>query len=522
MKPATFDMLVIGGGINGAGIARDAAGRGLRVCLVEMSDLGSATSSASTKLIHGGLRYLEHREFRLVRHALEERERLWAIAPHIIWPLRFVLPHRKGLRPAWLLRLGLLIYDNLGGRKLLPPTKTVRLESHPVGAPLRDVSSIAFEYSDCWVQDNRLVVLNARDAESHGADIRVRTRCVSAQREGSLWKAVLEDTETGIQQIVQAKVLVNAAGPWVGKVLSNVVGLSSNQGARLVKGSHIVVDKLYDHDRCYIFQNPDGRIFFAIPYEQDFTLVGTTDSDYKADPAAVHASHDDIAYLVNAANSYFKNALTAHDVIWSYAGVRALYDNGASSAQETTRDYVLRLEGGVGRAPILSVFGGKITTYRCLAEEALDKLGSIFPAWLAGRGWTSGKALPGGDFRVGTADELAHSIQSEYPFLTEFEVRRFVRHYGTETREILGKARNRAALGREFGGYLTEAEVNFSMTREYARTAEDIVWRRTKSGLRMRTEDIEELDVYLRNRRKQLAAAYQAANTDMDEWGTSA
>lgn len=501
MTGALYDIAVIGGGINGAGIARDAAGRGLKVLLTEQSDLGSATSSASTKLIHGGLRYLEHYEFRLVRHALEERERLWAIAPHIVWPLRFVLPHRKGLRPAWLLRLGLFIYDHLGGRRLLPATRTLRLRSDPLGAPLRDVSAIGFEYSDCWVQDNRLVVLNVRDAAMRGADVRVRTRCVSARRDRDVWRVALEDVETGVRSEIRARALVNAAGPWVDKVLSDVVGVPAKGSVRLVQGSHIVVPKLYDHDRCYIFQNPDGRIFFAIPYEEDFTLIGTTDRDYGAAPEEVRATEEEIGYLVAAASSYFRKPITAADVVWSYSGVRALYNDGASSAQETTRDYVLSLDRPGMEAPLLSVFGGKITTYRCLAEDALDKLAGVFPDWRRQVGWTAQEPLPGGAFAVEGAEALAQSLRDEHPFLSPREARRLVRHYGLEARDILTGARRAEDLGRSFGGSLTEAEIAFLMDREYARTAADVVWRRTKSGLRMSPEEIEALDRWMQDRR---------------------
>ncbi|RVT70266.1 glycerol-3-phosphate dehydrogenase [Agrobacterium sp. CNPSo 2736] len=501
MTETVYDLVIIGGGINGAGIARDAAGRGLKVLLAEQADLGSATSSNSTKLIHGGLRYLEHYEFRLVRHALAERERLWAIAPHIIWPLRFVLPHRKGLRPAWLLRLGLFIYDHLGGRRLLPATTTLRLKTDPAGAPLRDVSSVGFEYSDCWVQDNRLVVLNVRDAASLGADVRVGTRCVSARRDKGLWVVRLQDAETGAGSEVRARAIVNAAGPWVDKVVGDITGGGAPARVRLVQGSHVVVRKLYDHDRCYIFQNPDGRIFFAIPYEEDFTLIGTTDRDYQGAPDKVEASAEEIDYLVAAASSYFKRQLTAADVVWTYSGVRALYDNGAAKAQETTRDYVLLLDRPAGQAPLLSVFGGKITTFRCLAEDALDRLAAIFPDWNRDRGWTARRALPGGGFPVGTADDLISDLRADFPFLSVRQARRLVRHYGLEAREILGTAKSREDLGRDFGGSLTEAEVNFLMEREYARTAADIVWRRTKSGLRMTVGEIEALDIWMRQRR---------------------
>ncbi|KQS59381.1 glycerol-3-phosphate dehydrogenase [Rhizobium sp. Leaf371] len=517
MSAPVFDLAIVGGGINGAGIARDAAGRGLKVLLVERADLGAATSSASTKLIHGGLRYLEHYEFKLVRHALAERERLWAIAPHIIWPLRFVLPHRKGLRPAWLLRLGLFLYDHLGGRRRLPATVTRRLRTDPVGQPLRDVSGIGFEYSDCWVQDNRLVVLNVRDAARNGADIRVRTACLAARRQADHWQLTLGDEETGARSDVSARAVVNAAGPWVDTFLSGVAGLNAGGRARLVQGSHIVVPRLYDHDRCYIFQNPDGRIIFAIPYEDDFTLIGTTDQDYRGDPRDVKASPAEIAYLVRAISSYFKREITEKDVVWTYSGVRSLYDDGAASAQETTRDYVLALDQGSdtsssptsSQAPLLSVFGGKITTYRCLAEDALDRLAALFPEIGAKRGWTATRALPGGDFPAGTAGALVADLCETYGFLSEREARRLVRHYGLEARDILGTARRADDLGRAFGGSLTEREVLFLMDREYAREAADIVWRRTKSGLRMTPEEIAALDVFMAQRRRERRAAAQ-------------
>jgi len=497
MSDAPFDIAIIGGGINGAGIARDAAGRGLKVLLVEQDDLGGATSCASTKLIHGGLRYLEHYEFRLVRHALAERERLWAIAPHIIWPLRFVLPYRKGLRPVWLLHLGLFLYDHIGGRKLLPPAKRLKLRNDPVGAILRDVSAIGFEYSDCWVQDNRLVVLNIRDAARNGADIRVRTSCVAARRQGDIWYLTLKDEANGNENVLCARALVNAAGPWVDKVLTDVAGITAKGRVRLVQGSHIVVNRLYAHDRCYILQNPDGRIFFSIPYEEDFTLIGTTDRDYHGDPRAVKASREEIDYLLDAASSYFKVQLSDDDVVWSYSGVRPLYDDGAAKAQATTRDYVLQLDGDKDTAPILSIFGGKITTYRCLAEEALDKLSSIFSGWNERRGWTANRALPGGEFPVGTQAELIRSIHHEHPYLNMREVRRLVRHYGLDARTILDGARHRTDLGRSFGGDLTEREIDFLMRYEYAVTAQDVVWRRTKSGLRMSEAEIEALDLYM-------------------------
>ena len=497
-----YDLVVIGGGVNGCGVARDAAGRGLKILLCERGDLGSGTSSASTKLIHGGLRYLEHYEFKLVRHALIERETLWKIAPHIIWPLRFVLPHRPGLRPAWLLRLGLFLYDHIGGRKLLPATRTLKLDRDAAGPPLRDVSGPAFEYSDCWVQDNRLVVLNARDAEQRGAEIRVGTVCLSARREGALWRVELRDVETGAVETIFARALVNAAGPWVAQVLGAVVASNTPAKVRLVQGSHIVVRKLYEHDRCYFFQNPDGRIFFTIPYEEDFTLIGTTDQDYPGDPAAVKATETEIEYLISGANSYFRRTLRREDVVWTYSGVRPLYDDGASAAQNATRDYVLTLDGGADQAPLLNIFGGKITTYRRLAEDALRTLTNVIPELSRHAGWTATAALPGGDFPTDGAAALVKTLMREYPDLDQRQAARLVRHYGTEGRAILSAGRTRS-----FGGDLTEAEVAHLMDKEYARCAEDVVWRRTKSGLRMSAEEIAALDGWMKARRRARAEA---------------
>ena len=504
---ARYDLVVIGGGINGAGIARDAAGRGLTTLLVEQNDLASATSSASTKLIHGGLRYLEHYAFRLVRHALAEREVLWAAAPHIIWPMRFVLPYQPGLRPAWMLRAGLFLYDHIGGRKKLPPTRTLRLNRDPAGAPLRGKTGIAFEYSDCWVQDARLVVLNARDAQARGAEIRVRTRFRSAARVGSLWRVGLEDARTGAHFEVGARVIVNAAGPWVTEVVGNIADAHGSASVRLVQGSHIVVPKLYDHDRCYFFQLADGRIFFAIPYEDDFTLIGTTDQDYLGDPAAVRASEADIDYLCEAASQCFTSPVLREHVVWSYSGVRPLYDDGSTAAKDATRDYVLTLQGGDGAPALLSVFGGKITTYRRLAEDALAKLGAVMPEAQRHAGWTATAKLPGGDFAVDGVLALTAALRQEYPFLSEPEACRYVRHYGTETRRILGRSRRREDLGRTFGVELTEAEVAYLMANEYALVAADVVWRRTKAGLRMTADDLAALEAWMAARATPALAA---------------
>lgn len=501
-----YDLAVIGGGINGCGIARDAAGRGASVVLFEQGDFASGTSSASTKLIHGGLRYLEHYKFRLVREALLEREVIWAIAPHIVWPLRFVLPHHSGLRPNWLLRVGLFLYDNLGGRKRLPGTRSVDLGSDPAGKPLKSEFKRGFEYSDCWVEDSRLVVLNAQDAADRGASIRPRTRVVAANRSAGLWHVTVESRETGLRETVLAKVLVNAAGPWVGDVLTGIVQAEAPAGVRLVQGSHIVVRKLYDHGKCYIFQNADNRIVFAIPYEKDFTLIGTTDLDYRGDPAEVRASEEEIAYLCAAASEYFAKPIERDDVVWTYSGVRPLYDDGASKAQEATRDYVLSLDAPENAAPLLSVFGGKITTYRRLAEAALDKLRSSLPAATV-PSWTGSQPLPGGDFPVDGYDALVEAVERDHRFLERRHVERLVRAYGTRARAILDGAQRVEDLGRVFGADLTEREVIYLMESEWAATSDDVLWRRSKLGLRLSPEQKAALDDYMRRRAPTASAA---------------
>ncbi|WP_269585643.1 glycerol-3-phosphate dehydrogenase [Roseibium sp. Sym1] len=492
---ADYDLLVIGGGINGTGIARDAVGRGASVMLVEMGDLAGATSSASTKLIHGGLRYLEYYEFDLVRKALKEREVLWRMAPHIAWPLRFILPHHKDLRPAWLLRLGLFLYDHLGGRKLLPATKTVRLDQQPFSQGLKQLFHKGFEYSDCWVDDARLVVLNARDAADRGADIRTRTKCVSARRDGDTWTALLKDLATGEESTVTAKVIVNAAGPWVADMLNGVVGSNNSSRIRLVKGSHIIVPRQFDHDRCFIFQNGDGRIVFAIPYENDFTLVGTTDVDFTGDLGEVEISQDEIAYLCKAVSEYLEKPVTPADVVHTYSGVRPLYDDGAKDAKAATRDYVLELDGGADTPAVLSVFGGKITTYRKLAEQVLAKLEPYLPFE---RGvWTAGAPLPGGDFKVDAFDDEVARLEKDYPFLGQVLATRLIRLYGTDARHFLGEAKSTADLGQCFGYNLYEAEVKWLMEREWARTAADVLWRRTKLGLRLSSEEAAVLEAFM-------------------------
>jgi glycerol-3-phosphate dehydrogenase len=500
-----FDLAIIGGGVNGCGIARDAAGRGARVVLFEQDDLASGTSSASTKLIHGGLRYLEHYEFRLVREALMEREVIWRLAPHIVRPLRFVLPHRQGLRPRWLLRLGLLLYDHLGGGRRLPASRGLDLTRDPAGEPLQSQFRHGFEYSDCWVDDSRLVVLNARDAAERGADIRPRTRVVEAVREAGQWRLATLRQDGGEPVMVVAGALVNATGPWVGQVLDQVFHAAAPAAVRLVKGSHIVVRRLFDHDRAYIFQNADGRIVFAIPYERAFTLIGTTDRDYHGDPALAMASEDEIAYLCAAASGYFRAPVGPGEVVWSYAGVRPLYDDGASKAQEATRDYVLGLDVPSGEAPLVSVFGGKITTYRRLAEAVLDQLRDHIPAarqpsgqrfWQ--RSWTSDAPLPGGDFPPDGYAALVDETLRVHPYLDRPLVARLVRAYGTRTARLLHGARAMADLGRHFGAGLTEREVTYLMREEWAVTAEDVVWRRSKLGLRLSLEERGILDAFMR------------------------
>jgi len=486
MSGSEYDLAIIGGGINGCGIARDAAGRGLSVFLCDQGDLGGATSSASTKLIHGGLRYLEFYEFRLVREALVEREVLLSSAPHIVRPLRFVLPHHKGLRPSWLLRLGLFLYDHLGGRRILPPTRSLDLRHDAAGEPLKAEYRRGFEYSDCLVDDSRLVILNAIDARARGADIRPRLRCVSARRDAGSWTLTLQDTISGERSVVRAGCLINAAGPWVADVLSDVVNLNRPESVRLVKGSHIVTRKLFEGDNAYIFQNADGRIVFAIPFEDDYTLIGTTDLDYDGDPAGIEIRDDEIAYLLEVAGSYLRNPIDRDDIVWTYSGVRPLYDDGASSAQAATRDYTLELDAPEGGAPLLSVFGGKITTYRRLAEQALADLGGHLSM---GPAWTHASSLPGGDFPFDGFESLERSLRQSYPFLSAPHLRRLARAYGTRARQLLGGATSLADLGQNFGADLTEAEVRFLLNQEWAQSPDDILWRRTKLGLRLSRAD---------------------------------
>ena len=510
------DLFIIGGGINGCGIARDAAGRGLSVALAEMNDLASATSSSSTKLFHGGLRYLEFFEFRLVREALIEREVLLKAMPHISWPLRFVLPYHKdmrfdastptsrlismfmpwmkGRRPQWLIRLGLFIYDHLGGRNILPSTSTVDVVSDEVGLPLQDRFKKAYEYSDCWVDDARLVVLNARDAAKRGAQILTRTQVLSASCDDGIWQIKTRDTESDQQKTFYARMLVNAGGPWVGDIIQSAMRLNSHEGVRLVRGSHIVTRKLYDHDKCYFFQGEDGRIIFSIPYERDFTLIGTTDADHIDISAKPQCTPQEEEYLLNFANQYFKQRIKAEDVVWKFSGVRPLYDDGAASATAATRDYTLKVDSSAG-APALNIFGGKITTYRRLAESAMEKISQCLE--VKNKNWTAGVALPGGNFPVAEVEDLVADLRSRYEFLDDFWVWRLVRAYGTDTYDILGSSSQVSDLGRTFGASLTEAEVSWLVKNEFARTAEDVIWRRSKLGLRLANKQIQALDDWM-------------------------
>ncbi len=475
----TVDLFVIGGGINGAGIARDAAGRGLSVILCEKDDLAQGTSSRSGKLVHGGLRYLEYYEFRLVREALIEREVLLASAPHIIWPMRFVLPHSPADRPAWLVRLGLLLYDHLGGRKRLPGTRTLDLGRAPEGQPIKDQYRRGFEYSDCWVDDARLVVLNALDAAERGAQVLTRTACTSARREGDLWRVVFDGPEGS--QTVMARALVNAGGPWVNDIIGRVVGSNSRRKVRLVKGSHIITRKFWDGDHAYLVQNHDKRVIFINPYEGDKALIGTTDIPYDGAPEKVAVDETEIAYLLAAVNRYFKQALQPEDVVQSFSGVRPLYDDGAGNPSSVTRDYVFDLDDN--GAPLLNVFGGKITTFRKLAEHGMQKLRATFPAM--GPDWTVHGHLPGGDIAGADIGVFINGLMSDYPWLSRPLAGHYARLYGTRSRRLIGNATNLEGLGRHFGGLLYAAEALYLTAQEWAHTPEDVLTRRTKHALHL-------------------------------------
>ena len=475
-----IDLLVIGGGVNGAGIARDAVGRGLSVTLCEKDDLAQHTSSASTKLIHGGLRYLEQFEFRLVRESLQEREVLLAAAPHIIWPLRFVLPVDKGMRPAWMLRAGLALYDTIGGRSSLPGTRGVALREPPHRNVLRNRLKRGFEYSDCWVEDSRLVVLTARDAMERGARIATRTRCVALERRADRWHATLHGP--GGEETIEAKAVVNAAGPWVDDLAKLALGTGTPSRLRLVKGSHIVVPRKYPGDHAYIFQQPDNRIVFAIPFERHFTLIGTTDRMFRGDPDAVAISEDERTYLRDAAARYFKSGITEDEIVHSFAGVRPLYEDNSSRNSTVTRDYVFELDAD-GGAPILSIYGGKLTTYRRLAEHALAKLAHQLPM---GAAWTRAAPLPGGDLEDFAT--FLWEAADRHPWVPGEMLLRLARAYGTRIDRILGSAAALDDLGEHFGGDLYEAELRHMVDAEFAASAEDAMWRRSKLGLHLPAE----------------------------------
>ncbi len=476
-----YDLVVVGGGINGVGIARDAAGRGLSVLLVERGDLGSATSSASSKLVHGGLRYLEQYEFRLVRESLAEREVLLAAAPHIIWPLRFVLPVHSGLRPPWILRTGLFLYDHIGGRKVLPPTRTVRRGRDDALSPLAEKYVQGFEYSDCWADDARLVVINAMDAADRGACIEVGWGVTGARREGDFWHVDLI-SDNGKQRTARATGLVNAAGPWVQEVLL-ATGSTRRSSLRLVKGSHVVVPRLYEGSQAFTLQTDDKRIIFIIPYQDDFTLIGTTDIPFTGDPSTVSASNEEVHYLCDLASEYLKTPVAGSQAVWRYSGVRPLYDDGGVSASTVTRDYVFDLDTAAGRLPLLSVYGGKLTTYRKLAEHAMSELRG--PLRFDAREWTRGSTLPGGDFPRGDFEALVRDQVARNSYAPPQLIRRLCRAYGTRIERVLGHARRLTDLGAELGPQVYEAELQYMRDEEWARTGQDALWRRSKLGLRL-------------------------------------
>lgn len=475
------DLFVIGGGVNGAGIARDAAGRGLSVILCEKDDLAQGTSSRSGKLVHGGLRYLEYYEFRLVREALIEREVLLEAAPHIIWPMRFVLPHSPEDRPAWLVRLGLFLYDHLGGRKRLPGTRTLDLRTAPEGAPIKDEFKRGFEYSDCWVDDARLVLLNALDASQRGASVLTRTACVAARREDGLWSIDMQDGRTGAVTKIRARALVNAAGPWVNDIVSRVAGQNSTRNVRLVKGSHIVVPKFWEGRQAYLIQNSDKRVIFVNPYENDLALIGTTDIPYEGRPEEVAAEPSEVDYLIKVVNRYFKRQLTPRDVVYSFSGVRPLYDDNADNPSAVTRDYIFELDAPSGGAPLLSVFGGKITTFRKLSEHALEKIQPFFPAMK--KAWTAKIPLPGGDLPNADFEKFLGELHTEFPWLGPSLVKHYARSYGSRARQLLAGTQSEADLGRRFGPDFYEREAKFLVDTEWAGTSADILERRTKHGL---------------------------------------
>ncbi len=489
------DLLIVGGGINGCGIARDAAGRGLSVILCEKDDIAAHTSSYSTKLIHGGLRYLEFYEFSMVREALGEREVLMNIAPHLIWPLTFVLPHANHLRPAWMIRLGLFLYDHLGKRERLEASKKIDLQRHVAGDALKAGNKVAFSYADCATLDSRLTLLNAADAAEKGASILTHTKCVSAVRRGGHWQVELEN-EDGIKR-VQARALVNATGPWVGDFIKKALKNESRYSIRLVQGSHIVVKKLFSHDYAYIFQNEDKRIVFAIPYEKEFTLVGTTDQEYNDDPNCAKISENEIDYLCDLINRYFRRQISPQDVVWTYSGVRPLFDDHSSNASRVTREYVLDLEEGEGEndPPLLNIFGGKLTSYRQLAEKSLNMLLPILN--ISAPDWTATQPLPGGDFSGQDFRKFFNELKSKYGWMDDRLLFRYARQFGSRIKDVLKNAGSIEELGQYFGAGLYEREVTYLIEKEWAKSAEDVLWRRTRQGLWAESDTSEALQKFM-------------------------
>jgi glycerol-3-phosphate dehydrogenase len=475
-----FDLLVIGGGINGAGIARDAQGRGISTCLVERGDLAGATSSNSSKLIHGGLRYLELYEFRLVREALAEREVMLRIAPHIVWPMRFVLPHRPEMRPRWMIRAGLFLYDHLARRVSLPGAEGVSTATHPYGQPLKADIAAAFAYSDCWVEDSRLVVLNARDAAARGAEVLVRTEFLGAARDAEGWTCRIRNAD-GAERSLRARALVNAAGPWVMQA-QDAAQAPARDRVRLIRGSHIVLPALYEGDQAYILQNDDGRVVFVIPYEGRFSLVGTTDVPHEGDARDARCSAEEAAYLCAAVAKQFRRAPDPSEIVWTYSGVRPLHDDGADNPSAVTRDYVLKTDAPPGRAPVLTVYGGKITTYRRLAEDAVASIGAALGR--AGTPWTATAPLPGA-FQGMTLPQFEAEQARRHPWLDPATLHRLVRAYGTDLDTLLDGASGHNAMGEHYGAGFTERELDWLVAQEWARTAEDVLWRRSKLGLHM-------------------------------------
>ena len=492
--PTPVDLVVVGGGINGTGIARDAAGRGLKVLLCEQHDLAQHTSSASSKLVHGGLRYLEQYEFRLVRESLAEREVLLRAAPHIVHPMRFVMPHVPQLRPAWMIRMGLFLYDYLARRDTLPDSNSIDLSAAPYHDGLKPGLSKGFIYSDCWVDDARLVIANARAAADLGATVLTRTACVSARSEGALWRVTLQP-ENAAPLEMSSRALVNVAGPWAKQFLNENINLDTPFGLKLVKGSHIIVPRLYAGKHAFILQNDDRRVVFVYPYEEHYTLIGTTDVEHTGDPGEYSVSEEEIDYLCRAANRYFAHTVTPADVVWRYCGIRPLFDDGATNVSKVTRDYTLRLHGDTQTAPVLSVFGGKITTYRKLAEHALEKLAPWFPRMQTP--WTERAMLPGGDLGGVTIDHFVTTLQKQYAALPPTLIQQIAYRHGSAARAVLGDTKTIADLGEYFGGHLYAREVDHFIAREWARSAEDVLWRRTKAGLHVNTSQKQMLTQYM-------------------------